>query len=103
MGDLNIALLEYNIHSKTNNLVDNVFHQGLLPMTHKPTRITFTCASLIDHIYSNNLTQNSLSGIIITDISDHFGTFNIEHTKIYSSWWCNWFQTYLLQSQPMSF
>ena len=49
-------------------------------MIHNPTRITFTCASLIDHIYSNNLTQNALSGII-TDISDHFGTFHIEHKK----------------------
>ena len=81
MGDLNIDLLKYNIHSKTNNFVDNVFSQGLLPMIHKPTRITFTCASLIDHIYSNNLTQNSLSGIIITDILDHFGTLPIENKK----------------------
>ena len=81
MGDLNIDLLKYNIHSKTNNFVDNVFSQGLLPMIHKPIRLTFTCTSLIGHIYSNNLTQNSLSGIIITDISDHFDTFHIEHKK----------------------
>jgi hypothetical protein len=81
MGDFNINLLKYNAHNRTNDFIDNIFSQGFLPLIHKPTRITDYSETLIDHIYSNNLLTKSTSGIIITDISDHFGIYHIVQNK----------------------
>ena len=80
MGDFNIDLLKVNIHAKTNKFVNDVISQGFLPKITRPTRITPHSATLIDHIYSNDnrpTSQKSTSGIIITDVADHFGTFHI--------------------------
>ena len=54
MGDFNIDLLKYNLHNKTNDFVDSIFGKGFLPQILKPTRITQSTATLIDHIYSND-------------------------------------------------
>ena len=80
MGDFNIDLLKVNLHAKTNEFVNDVISQGFLPKITRPTRITPHSATLIDHIYSNDnrpTSQNDISGIIITDVADHFGTFHI--------------------------
>ena len=45
--------------------------QSFMPLINKPTRITKTTASLIDNIFTNMYVQ-AISGIIISDISDHF-------------------------------
>ena len=79
MRDFNIDLLKVNIHAKTNEYVNEVISQGFLPQITRTTRITPHSATLIDHIYSNDnrpTSQNSTSGIIITDVADHFGTFH---------------------------
>jgi len=60
MGDFNVDLLKYNSRDKTNNCVDNLFTQGLLPLVTKPTRVTSTSATLIDHIYTNNICKASI-------------------------------------------
>ena len=77
LGDINIDLLKYNIHTPTEDYVDMVFSNNFLPLITKPTRITDHSKTLIDHIYMN--TQNDL-GIVITgilkfDISDHLPVF----------------------------
>ena len=81
MGDFNIDLLKVNLHAKTNEFVNEVISQGFLPKITRPTRVTPHSATLIDHIYSNDnrpTSQNDISGIIITDVADHFGgTFHI--------------------------
>ena len=41
----------------------------------KPTRVTYTSATLIDHIWSNDTMHNVKSGIVYTNISDHFPIF----------------------------
>ena len=81
MGDINIDLLKYNLHNKTNEYVDNVISRGFLPLITKPTRVFPSSATLIDHIYSNNISAQLSSGIIITDVADHFGTFLIVKKK----------------------
>ena len=75
IGDFNIDLLKYNIHDKTNEYVDNIFTRGFVPQITKPTRISSTSATLIDHMYSNDMQLVHTSGIIITDVADHFGTY----------------------------
>jgi hypothetical protein len=83
MGDMNIDLLKCSNHLKTGEYLESVFSHGFLPLITKPTRITDHSATLIDHIYANKLDILSTSGIIINDISDHFGVFAIIKRKIY--------------------
>ena len=75
MGDFNINLLNVATHQKTNDFIDNVIAQGFIPYITKPTRITSTTATLIDHLYSNHTHIEYDSGIIITDMTDHFVIF----------------------------
>ena len=84
MGDYNINLLNFGTHIKTNDFLDNVISQGFVPQIIKPTRITSASATLIYHIYCNHTHTNCDSGIIITDIADHFGVFHVayEHMKV---------------------
>ena len=81
MGDFNIDLLKFNTRDKTNLFIDNMFAQGLISLIHKPTRNSNSSATLIDHMYTNNITKSSISGIIITDLDDHFGTFRTIYNK----------------------
>ena len=78
MGDMNLDLLKFKSHDKTNSFIENMFAAGYVPTITKPTRVTPSSATLIDHIYTNNL-SNASSGIILTDIADHFGTFYYTH------------------------
>ena len=56
---------------------------GLLPKIIRPTRTTENSATIIDNIFTNNLTVNTTSGNLLTDFSDHFGQFvSIERVKI---------------------
>ena len=80
-GFFNIDLLKYSSHAKTNDYVDNIFTRGFVPLITKPTRIFPSSATLIDHIYSNNIQSYSQSGIIVTDVADHFGIFHTVRNK----------------------
>ena len=75
LGDFNIDLLKYETHMKTSDFLDEIFSFGLLPVITKPTRITDHSATLIDHIHTNLINNLYKLGIIVTDLSDHFGTF----------------------------
>ena len=81
MGDFNIDLLNYLTHAKTNDFVEGILSQGLFPLITKPTRVTEDSATIIDHIHTNIIDKENISGIIITDVSDHFGTFTIFNKK----------------------
>ena len=74
MGDFNIDLLQYNTNHKTNSFLDDMFSFGFAPVILKPTRITDTTATLLDHIYTNNISELKDSAIIITDVADHLAT-----------------------------
>ena len=74
MGDFNIDLLQYNTNHKTNLFLDDIFSLGFVPVILKPTRITDTTATLIDHIYTNNISELKQSAIVITDVADHLAT-----------------------------
>ena len=81
LGDMNIDLLKCDTHSKTNEYLDNIITHGYFPVITKPTRICSSTATLIDHIYTNNISSTHHSGIIITDVADHFRTFLIIQNK----------------------
>ena len=81
LGDFNINLLNFESHNKTNIFLDDIISNGVIPLITKPTRITDHSATLIDHINTNMTEHNITSGIVITDIADHFGTFCVIENK----------------------
>jgi len=81
MGDYNIDLLKINTQNNTKDFLDNMTASGFVPLISKPTRITEHSATLIDNIFSNNNIEHGESGILITDVSDHFGIFHIISKK----------------------
>lgn len=76
MGDINIDLLNFQTNDKTNMYLNSLTSNGLLPVITRPTRLTTHSATLIDHVVTNKI-DNYCSGIILTDISDHFGVFGL--------------------------
>ena len=85
MGDMNIDLLKFMTHDKTNEYLENIFSHGFLPLVTKPTRITSHSATLLDHIYTNKLNTKATSGVIITDVADHFGIISIIRNHSYKN------------------
>ncbi len=58
-------------------MLNNFIAAGMIPTITEPTRVTPLTSTLIDNIYVNvrDTTQNIHSGIIYSDISDHFPVF----------------------------
>ena len=48
---------------------------GLLPLITKPTRVTETTSTTLDHILTNDVHHCLLTGIIQYDLSDHYPVF----------------------------
>ena len=79
MGDFNIDLLNFENHSPTSAYIDCIFGHGLMPLISKPTRVDANrgSATLINHLYMNILECSYTCGLVITDMSDHYGVFAI--------------------------
>ena len=75
IGDFNLDLLQYNRHIPTQEFIDSLFSHAFFPLISKPTRLTSYFATLIDNIFTNNLSQNVLNGIVLNDLSDHLPVF----------------------------
>ena len=77
LGDYNISSLNYDTHGPTQEFADLMYSYSLFPCITKPTRVTAKSASLIDNIFCNNdlNDDNGFTGILYTDISDHFPIF----------------------------
>ncbi len=76
-GDVNIDLLRFPDNVKTNDYLEDILSHGFIPLITKPTRVTPYSATLIDHIYVNKQEIDATSGIVISDVADHFGIFSI--------------------------
>lgn len=46
-----------------------------------PRRETSHCATLIDNIFTNDTENNTVSGLLINDISDHLPVYESKHKK----------------------
>ena len=75
MGDFNVNLLNHHSHNKTNEFIETMFSYGLYPLISKPTRISTRSCTLIDNIFLNDFYKNVETGLLYTDISDHFPIF----------------------------
>jgi len=72
--DANINLLELNNPDVT-NYINLLFAAGYLQGIAKATRIQNVSKSLIDHIHVNSNVNEIISGVLLSDVSDHFFTF----------------------------
>ena len=77
MGDLNINLLNYDSNTATNEFLNLMVSQYLLPHILHPTRITDHPSTIIDNIFTNNTDYETISGNMLTLIADHFPQFII--------------------------
>jgi hypothetical protein len=72
--DANINLLDL-VNDDSQTYLNLIFAAGFLQCIPKATRIQGASKTLIDHIHCNSSENNIHSGIIVSDISDHFFTF----------------------------
>ena len=59
-----------------------------------PTRITETSCTLIDNIFTNDLSNEHFSGILYSDINDHLPVFTLLSSKASQS---KTFDSYILK------
>ena len=82
-GDFNLNLLDYKTNAKVKSYLNIIFAHGFIPVINKPTRISKNNATVIDHLLTNKfINENYSTGIIKTDISDHFPVFFITETEV---------------------
>jgi hypothetical protein len=81
--DSNINLLNLNSDHSVANYHDTILNNGFIQLITRATRKQGNHFSLIDHILSNTVNTNTNSGVLVSDISDHFITFTSpSYTKI---------------------
>ena len=74
VGDFNIDADKYNIASYATDFLNFTHSLGCNMFINKPTRVSKSSSSIIDHVYSN-LPANHLENYVIeSDVSDHYGT-----------------------------
>ena len=76
MGDYNINLLMYS-QQYVNEFLNILYASSFLPLIDKPTSISESSATLIDIIFTNNLSTNISSGIFYTNETDHLPVYQI--------------------------
>ena len=74
-GDYNVDLLKHEIKQTVNDYINAVHTEGCFNIINKPTRITDTSATLLDHVYTNVSQNISSRGILTFEILDHLPTF----------------------------
>ena len=75
MGDFNNDLLKYKKDRNTTDFLDQMYSTSLVPHVTPPTRITSHSRTLIDNIFSMDISENEISRNIVTSISDHLAQF----------------------------
>ena len=74
-GDFNFNLLKYGVHVGTTNFLDFLNSSYFLPQITVPTRLTSNSTTLIDNIFLNTQEFETISGNILSSISDHLPQF----------------------------
>ena len=77
VGDMNVNLCQDNKSYETSRCMDNLIGCSVKYIINKPTRITPTSKTLLDHIYTNSTLSSCklYCDISLCNFSDHYGTF----------------------------
>lgn len=70
-GEFSTNLLNPNNHIITDGFIHIIYSMSLYPQITRPTRFTLHCATLIDDIFTNDVSNNRVSGQLVNDITDH--------------------------------
>ena len=81
LGDFNIDLLKFETCKFSHEFLTTLQSYHFLPCIDKPTRVYGNSATLIDNIFTNYPEYISLSGNIVSDISDHYTQFCISSKR----------------------
>ena len=71
LGDFNIDLLKYDSHTSTNEFLDSLSSNMILPYILHPTKVTGHSKTLIDNTFSNHISKEAICGNLTSAISDH--------------------------------
>ena len=79
MGDFKMNLINSKSDKITAELIDTKQSFYFVPLINKSTRVAKKTAMIIDKIFTNDLHQieNNITGLLYTDISDHFPIFHV--------------------------
>ena len=88
LGDFNINLLNYNEHQPTNEFLDSLASNSIIPYILEPTRLTNHSKTLSDNTFLNVLLCEAISENITATISDHDARFLFAPTVL-SNLICN--------------
>ena len=77
LGDFNVNLLNYNDNNQTNEFLDSLASNSLIPFILQPTRISSYSNILIENIFSSVIDPDITSGDLTATISDHLPQFAI--------------------------
>ena len=70
VGDFNINVLDYEKNAKVKSFVNIAFQSSIIPVNNKPTRVTRTNSTVINHILTNAFLNKQIKmEIIKTEIS----------------------------------
>ena len=75
VGDFNVDLTKYDTDLHCHDLINQMAEHNFAQVISLPTRITDHTATIIDHIYSNQVHTLLTSRVVTLDISDHLGTY----------------------------
>ena len=82
-ADININSLDYETKNIVKIFFSASFENGMFPVVTRPTRVKRHTSTVIEHILTNSiLTKNISSGIVETNISDHFPIFSYRVKEI---------------------
>ena len=59
--------------------------KSFIPLTRKPTRISDSTSTLIDNIFVNGSFSDITSGIIVSDVTDHFPIYALVSNFLYGN------------------
>lgn len=80
-GDFNFDLFAFNTNFDTECFFSTFCSHGFYPIISKATRISPTSSSLLDNIFCNDLRLIKGSGIILTDLSDHYPVISFSENQ----------------------
>ena len=75
LSDFNIDLLKSDSHTSTNELLDSLSSNIILPYILHPTGIAGHFKTLIYNIFSNHISKEVICGNLTFTISDHLSKF----------------------------
>ena len=72
-GNFNLNLLDHNTNKKVYNSLSLIYQNGMIPTIYKPTRVTKTTATAVDHILTSYFVDKVFKKVILKrDTSHHF-------------------------------